>query len=300
MTLEEILRKVRAIEVAHKKRAKNKLMGNYQSAFRGSGMQFKEFRSYVYGDDVRHISWNVSARTQEPVLKIFEEERERTLFLIVDVSSSLRSGPWAQEKSYKLAEVAASLALTAFESRDKLGLVLFSDRIERLVMPQKGKSHLLRIIRDVLAFEPTGKKTAPDLALKTALGVLKKKSMIFLLSDLEVIPSEFLLRKLTSKHLFSVVKVDHVLEKKIKPFPGFIEMETAESHRPVTIDASQSSLLNHVQKAFEDRESQITEHFKKCGASLVPLTTADDVISVLSNYFKNTVGSNKQIGGGST
>jgi len=286
MTLEEILKKVRAIEVAQKKRAKEKLAGEYRSAFKGSGMQFKEFRTYVYGDDVRHISWNVSARTQDPILKTFEEERERTLFLVVDVSSSLRRGPWALEKSYKLAEVAAALSLTAFESRDKLGLLLFSDRIERVVPPQKGKSHLLRIIRDVLAFEPKGKKTAPDLALKTTLGILKKKSMVFFLSDLEVTPSEILLRRMSSKHIFGVIQVNHLNETNPPPFPGFIEMETAEQRRPVTIDASSTSLLNFIKIFHKNRHHEIESYFQKCGTSYLPISTQEDAVTVLSEFFK--------------
>jgi hypothetical protein len=292
MTLEEILKKVRAIEIAQKKRAKNKLLGDYRSAFKGSGMQFKEFRNYVYGDDVRHISWNVSARTQDPILKTFEEERERTLFLIVDVSSSLRRGPWALEKSYKLAEVAATLCLTAFESRDKLGLILFSDKIEQVVPPKNGKGHLLRIIRDVLAFEPQGQKTAPDLALKTALGVLKKKSMVFFLSDLEIIPSENLLRRMASKHIFGVVQTEHPFEVKPQAFPGFIELETSEQKRPVTIDASHEKFLNFLSTFHQGRNKEITQYFKRCGIQFLHLTTEQDSVEVLSKFFKQNRGSN--------
>jgi uncharacterized protein (DUF58 family) len=286
MTLEEILKRVRAIEVAQKKKAKDKLMGDYQSAFRGSGMQFKEFRNYVFGDDVRHISWNVSARTQDPVLKTFEEERERALFLIVDVSSSLRRGTWAVEKSYKLAEAAAALALTAFESRDKLGLLLFSDKVERVIPPKKGKSHLMRVIRDVLAFEPTGKSTAPDLAMKTALGTLKKKSMVFLLSDLEVVPSDSLVRKMSSKHLFATIQVEHASEREFQTFPGFIEFESAEAQRLATVDASQSSYRNFVSEFQKGRTEEIQNHFERNGSPLITLGTDDDSVKILSHFFK--------------
>jgi uncharacterized protein (DUF58 family) len=282
---DEFLKKVRAIEIAARKLMKEGMTGAYMSAFRGSGMQFKEFRNYVYGDDVRHISWNVSARTQEPVLKTFEEERERTLFLIVDVSASLRRGPWARAKAEKLAEVAATLAVSAAEANDKLGLLLFSDKVEAVIPPAKGRTHLLRVIRDVLAFEPKGKKTNPDLALRQIDRVLKKQSIVFFLSDMEVLPSDQVLRRTTLVHEVVGVHVEHPQEWELPAGAGFIELQTAELGRPVTIDASSTNFRQYMRSHGISRSAQCEETFNRNGVDLLRIATNEDYVPVLRNYF---------------
>jgi uncharacterized protein (DUF58 family) len=248
-------------------------------------MQFKEFRNYVYGDDVRHISWNVSARTQEPVIKIFEEERERTLFLIVDVSASLRRGPWAEKKAERLAEVAATLAISANEAKDKMGLMLFSNTVENIIPPAKGRTHLLRVIRDVLAFEPRGLKTSPDIALRQIDRVLKKQSIVFLLSDMEVLPDLNLLRQTVSKHEFVAVHVEHPQEWKMPELMGFLELQTAESGRPVTVDASSPQLRQYLEHFGQNRQLAIEDRFRRAGADLLRISTQEDYVPVLRDYF---------------
>ena len=285
MLPEEFLKKIRAIEIAARNLMKEGMSGAYMSAFRGSGMQFKEFRNYVYGDDVRHISWNVSARTQEPVLKTFDEERERTLFLVVDVSASLRRGPWAMRKAETLAEIAAVLAVSAAEAKDKLGLMLFSDKVEAVIPPAKGRTHLLRVIRDVLAFEPQGKKTAPDLALRQIDRVLKKQSIVFFLSDMEVLPSENALRQTAMQHEVVGVHVEHPQEWELPAPMGFIEIQTAELGRPVTIDASSSSFREYLRAHGAARRAEVDNLFTRTGADPLRVSTHEDYVPILRGYF---------------
>jgi len=285
MDTSEFLKKVRAIELASRKLVQQGLAGQYLSAFRGTGMQFREFRQYVYGDDVRHISWNVSARAQDLVLKTFEEERERTLFLVVDVSASLRRGPWAENKAERLAEVAATLALSAAEANDKIGLLLYSDHVEKVIPPKKGKSHLLRVIRDIIAYQPQSTRTEPDLALKQLDQVLKKHSIVVLLSDLEVLPNEKILRRTASFHDFLVVGVDHPQEWSMPEF-GFIEMQTAESLRPVTVDTSSEQLRRYMTDYGQNRKRVAEEFFKRSAIDLLWLSTHSDFVAPLQNFLR--------------
>lgn len=281
----EFLKQIRAIELGIRKQVKKGLSGLYKSSFRGTGVQFKEFRNYVYGDDVRHISWNVSARTMDPVLKTFEEERERTLFLLVDVSASLRKGAVAQDKARRLAEIAGTLAVSATESNDKIGLLLFSDRIESVVPPKKGKNHLLRVIRDIIAFEPKGHGTAPDLALRQIDQVLKKQSIVMLLSDFEVMPNELLLRRAASHHDFAAIGVEHSFEWDYQPW-GFLEMESAEKGRPVTIDTSSKDIRDYLSQYGSKKKQQIKENFQRSNIDLLWINCFEDFISPLQSYMQ--------------
>lgn len=285
----EFLKKVRAIELAVRKLVLEGMSGQYRSAFRGTGMAFREFRNYVYGDDVRHIAWNVSARTQEPVLKIFEEERERTLFMLVDVSASLRRGPWAQAKAERLAEVAATLALSAAVANDKMGLLLYSDRVEKVIPPAKGRTHLLRLIRDVLLFEPEGKRTNPAVALKQLDTVLKKHSIVFLLSDMEVLPDEKILRQTAALHEFIAIGVDHPPEWEL-PDVGFVEMQTAEFGRPVTVDSQSPAIREYLKKHGQRHRDTTLDLFKRAGVDLLWMSTAEDYVPILRQYFKRRAG----------
>ena len=290
MLPEELIKKIRSIEVASRKLIQEGMGGHYMSAFRGSGMQFKEFRNYVYGDDVRHISWNVSARTQEPVIKLFEEDRERTLFLVVDVSASLRKGPWAQKKAERLAELGATLALSAAEAKDRFGLLLFSDRVESVIEPNKGKTHLLRVIREILAYSATGKRTSPDLALRQLDRVLKKKSIVFLLSDMEVLPSERVLRQTTATHELVAIKIEHPAEFNLPDFSGFMELQTAESGRPVTLDASSPSLRRYFDSYSQKRNEECEGVFKRGGTELLTFSTNEDFVPKLRSFFMRRSG----------
>lgn len=281
----EFLKKVRAIELASRRLVQAGVAGQYLSAFRGSGMQFREFRNYVYGDDVRHISWNVSARTENLVLKTYEEERERSLFLIVDVSASLRRGPWAQAKAERLAEIAATFAVSAAAANDKIGLLMFSDQVEKVIPPAKGRSHLLRIIRDILAFEPKSLRTQPDVALKQIDQVLKKHSIVVLLSDMEVLPSDKILRRTSSLFDFFAIGVEDPKEWEMPPF-GFIEMQTAERGRPVTVDSSSEQVRAYFRSYGETQKAATFESFKRAGVDLIWLKTNEDYIPPLQDFLR--------------
>jgi uncharacterized protein (DUF58 family) len=281
----ELIKLVKEVEVRARRVVKQDMLGLYLSAFRGTGMQFREFRNYVYGDDVRHISWSVSARAQDPVIKTFEEERERTLFLIVDVSASLRKGPWGQAKSKRLAEIAASLSVSAMNAQDQFGLLMYSDRVERVVPPAKGRTQLLRVIRDILAFEPQGRGTDPNLALKQIDQVLKKQSLVFLLSDLEVLPDEKILKRTSMQHEFAAFIVEDPREWNI-PDWGFIEVESSEKALPATIDSHSATLRKYISQHYQTRRQASQELFRKAGADLLSLYVNEDYALALRKYFE--------------
>jgi len=285
MITAEFLKKIRTIEIASRKLVRKGMSGQYLSAFRGTGMQFREFRNYVWGDDVRHISWNVSARTTEPVLKLFEEERERTLFLVVDVSSSLRKGPWAARKAERLAELAGVLAFSAADVNDKIGLLLYSDQVESVVLPKKGRSHLLRIIRDILMFEPQGTRTDPNAALRQLDLVLKKHSIVVLLSDMERLPDEKVLRRTSQFHDFLAIFVEEEKEWDLKNF-GFLEVESAERARPATLDTSSRGFREYLQAFGVRQRLLVEEHFRQARVDLLSVNTTEDYLPKLEGFFQ--------------
>lgn len=248
-------------------------------------MQFREFRNYVYGDDVRHISWTVSARTDEPVLKTFEEERERNFLLLVDSSASLRKGAWAQQKAERLAEIAASLALSAAEADDKIGMIIYSDKVEKTVNPSKGKTHVLRVIRDVLGFNPEGSGTDPDVALKHVDKVIKKHAIIFFLSDMEVMPDERLLRRVAQKHELIAVDIEHPHEYEW-PNVGFLEIQTAEQERPVTLDTSSKALRRYIRAQGSARRESIKRYYQRLGIDLISISTDEEFVPQLKKFFQ--------------
>ena len=280
----EFLKKIRSIELTARKLAKEGLAGQYQSTFRGSGMQFKEFRPYVFGDDVRHISWNVSARTEDPILKVFEEERERTLFLVVDISGSLRRGPWAQAKSERLALVAGSLAMSASETKDKLGLLLFSDQVELVVPPAKGRNHVMRIIRELLSFPAKSRKTDPDRALQKLDHVLRRHSIVVFCSDMEKLPSEKLLRQTASRHELLAISVFSQAETEVPPI-GFLELETAERLRPATLDTKDTRVREHLKDHFAMQRQHQKIFFEKNGVDYLGLSTEGDWFRDMQNFL---------------
>jgi uncharacterized protein (DUF58 family) len=283
-TSTEFLKKIRAVELLSRKMVQDSLLSLYRSSFRGSGMQFKEFRNYVYGDDVRHISWNVSARTIEPVLKTFEEERDRTTYLIVDVSASLRRGPWAERSAETLALVAGTFALSAFQMQDKLGLLLFADGVEKYIPPAKGRTHLLRIIRDILGFEGRSQKTDPDHAIRQVLNLAKRRSVVIFLSDMEVLPDSQLLQRLSSKHDFIALSIHNPAAFEF-PEMGFLEMESAELGRPITVDSSSPEFRRFLSSFADNRLQQLEAHFSALGADYAALQCGDDIHLALRKFL---------------
>jgi len=283
---DDFLKKVRSIDLKARKLLKEGLANQYLSAFRGSGMQFREFRKYVYGDDVRHISWAMSAKGEDPVLKLFEEERDRTFMLVVDASGSIRRGGWAKEKADRAAEIAGTLALSAAESADNVGLLLFSDRVETLLPPSKGRNHMLRIIREILAFEPQGRGTDPNHALQALHPFLKKQSIVFFISDMEIIPDHKLIERYARKHEFVAIHIENPKEWEI-PRGTFLELESSESSRPVTIDSNSPSISSFLKTFYDGRAGASEAEFHRRNIDYLKVTTQEDYIIRLRNFFRS-------------
>jgi uncharacterized protein (DUF58 family) len=228
MDTKALLKKVRKIEIKTRRLSDHVFGGEYHSTFKGRGMTFSEVRQYQFGDDVRAIDWNVTARYNEPFVKVFEEERELTLMLVVDVSGSESFGTKTQFKREILTEIAATLAFSALQNNDKVGLALFSDQIELFIPPKKGRSHILRIIRELLEFEPKSRQTNISTALEFLSGVLKKKAIVFMLSDFMDNGYEKTLRITAKKHDLTGIRVYDPVETKL-PKLGIVPMRDAET-----------------------------------------------------------------------
>ena len=228
METKELLKKVRKIEIKTKRLSNHIFGGEYHSTFKGRGMTFSEVRQYQFGDDVRAIDWNVTARYNEPYIKVFEEERELTMMLMVDVSGSESFGTTSQFKKDTVTEIAATLAFSAIQNNDKVGLILFSDDIELFVPPKKGRSHVLRIIRELIEFKPKSKKTSIDGALKFLSGILKKRAIVFILSDFMDDDYERSLKIAGNRHDITGIKVYDKHDEEI-PNLGMVPMLDAET-----------------------------------------------------------------------
>jgi uncharacterized protein (DUF58 family) len=228
MDTKALLKKVRKIEIKTRRLSDHVFGGEYHSTFKGRGMTFSEVRQYQFGDDVRSIDWNVTARYNEPFVKVFEEERELTLMLVVDVSGSEAFGTQIQFKRDLITEIAATLAFSALQNNDKVGLILFSDQVELFIPPKKGRSHILRIIRELLEFEPESKKTSISTALEFLSGVLKKKAIVFVLSDFMDKNYEKTLRISAKKHDLTGIRVFDPVETKL-PNLGIVPLRDAET-----------------------------------------------------------------------
>ena len=247
MLTKELLKQVRQIEIRTKGLVNQVFSGEYHSVFKGRGMEFSEVREYQYGDDIRNIDWNVTARFGHPFVKIFEEERELTVMLMVDLSGSQMFGSLSKTKQRVAAELSAILAFSALKNNDKVGLILFTDKVEKFVPPRKGNSHVLRIVRDVLSFEPEGKKTNLRTALEFMNGAIKKRSIVFLLSDFMDDGYEKILRVVGKKHDLIGVVLDDRRESEI-PKMGLIKLTDAETNEERWIDTSSSRVQESLRK----------------------------------------------------
>ena len=283
----EILKKVKLLEISTRRLVNNLFMGEYHSAFKGQGMTFSEFREYVPGDDVRAISWPVTARAGKPYIKKFDEERELTLMLAVDISGSSQFGSGEYFKGEVMAYLAALLGFSASKNHDAVGLLLFTDQVEHYVPPKKGVGHVHRLLRDLYYFQPKSRKTHITPALEYLLGVLKKRSHIFLLSDfMGDLSYEKPLRMIRRKHdLVAVVINDH-LEKEIPPI-GLIDVEDAETGEIVTIDASSLIFQKDYRKAFGSECHQRDRLLKKSQVDRIDISSNEDFVQPLVSFFKS-------------
>lgn len=284
--VKEILKKVRKIEIKTKRLSKHIFSGEYHSAFKGRGMSFSEVRAYQYGDDIRTIDWNVTARTNETHVKVYEEERELTVMLLIDMSKSAFFGTSSQFKSDYITELAALIAFSASNNNDKVGAILFTDHVEMYIPPKKGKQHILRIIRELIYFEP--KKSGTDLgeALMYLNNIIKKKSIAFLISDFITDNYAESLRIAAKKH--DIIGV-HVYDRHEKTIPnvGLIHIEDAETGNTYFVDTADKAIRNKYEKDFISKENFFFKNFTRSGLKTTSISTDDDYIKALIKLFKS-------------
>jgi uncharacterized protein (DUF58 family) len=285
MTTKEILKKVRKIEIKTKRLTDHIFGGEYHSSFKGRGMTFSEVRPYAFGDDVRNIDWNVTARYRTPFVKVFEEERELTMLLAVDISGSEWFGSKNQLKREMITEIVATLAFSATQNNDKVGLVLYSDEIELFIPPQKGRSHVLRIIREMIDFNPVNKQTNTSKALKFVYNVLKKKAIVFMISDYIDNDYEDTLKIVGKKHDLTGIMVYDPLEKDM-PDLGLVPIKDLETGNISYVDTGNKQIRRTHNAAFLQRQDYFKKSFQKAGAGVIWVATNGSYIKKMLQYFK--------------
>jgi len=282
----EILKKVRSIEIKTKGLSNHIFAGEYNTAFKGRGMTFSEVREYEIGDDLRTIDWNVTARYNSPFVKVFEEEREITLMLMVDVSSSSSFGTNKRFKRELVSEISAVLAFSAIKNNDKVGVIFFSDKIEKFISPSKGKKHILRIIKEILTFQSTSKKTNIKKALEYFNRVTKKRSICFLLSDF--FDSDFFEPVKLSAKRHDLVAVNTLDSRELEiPNVGLLSLQDSEEDNEILVDSSDRKFRRNFKNKQLSRLKTLKKELSLCGADYIQLLTQEDIISPLINFFKN-------------
>jgi uncharacterized protein (DUF58 family) len=276
MDTKELLKKVRKIEIKTRRLSDHVFGGEYHSTFKGRGMTFSEVRQYQFGDDVRNIDWNVTARYNEPYIKVFEEERELTMMLMVDVSGSGQFGTFRQFKSEFITEIAATLAFSATQNNDKIGLILYSADVELYIPPKKGRSHVLRIIRELIEFKPKNKQTDTAEALKFLSNVMKKKAIVFLLSDLKIA---------SGKHDITGIRVFDKNEAEI-PNLGVVQMLDQETGTSTLVNTSSRKIRRIYAKQYLNQVNYFKDSFKKAGAGQLECRLDESYVKKLLGYFK--------------
>jgi uncharacterized protein (DUF58 family) len=286
METKDLLKKVRKIEIKTKRLSNHLFSGQYHTSFKGRGMTFSEVRQYQYGDDFRAIDWNVSAKNNDAFVKVFEEERELTLFLMIDISASQNFGSSEQNKKDMVTEIAATLAFSATQNNDKIGLLLFSDKIELFIPPKKGKSHVLRIIREMIEFKPTQTKTNIAFAIDYLAAVLKKKAIVFMISDFIDANYDKKLQIASKKHDVTGIRIYDKREEQLTNV-GVIQIKNPETQELQWINTNDKAVLNAYNENFKNNETYCKNSFSKCGAGLVNIKTDESYVSKLLTYFKN-------------
>lgn len=285
MNTKELLKKVRKIEIKTRRLSDHVFGGEYHSTFKGRGMTFSEVHQYQFGDDVRAIDWNVTARYNEPYIKVFEEERELTMMLAVDISGSENFGTDTQFKNEIVTEIAATLAFSALQNNDKIGLILFSDDVELFIPPKKGKSHVLRIIRELLEFTPNSHKTDIAHALKFLRNVMKKKAIVFLLSDFMDDNYKDTLRIVANKHDVTGIRVYDTMEETL-PNLGMVQMQDPETGKSTLVNTASKAVRQSYSKYHHERVSYFQEAFLKSGAGVLSCRVDESYVKKLLGYFK--------------
>ena len=286
METSEIIKKVRKIEIKTRGLSSNIFAGQYHSAFKGRGMAFSEVREYQFGDDVRDIDWNVTARFHRPYVKVFEEERELTVMLLIDVSGSLDFGTQKQMKRDMVTEIAATIAFSAIQNNDKIGVVFFSDKIEKYIPPKKGRKHILYIIREMLDFHPESKRTDVKQAVEFLSSVQKRRTTAFILSDFYV-RNDFLQSLQIANRKHAVVAIQ-VYDQRAKDLPdvGLMRVVDAETGFEQYVDTSSKRLRDSYRKYWMNRQTQLLETFNKSNVDNVSIATNEDFVKALMMLFK--------------
>lgn len=285
MDTKELLKKVRKIEIKTRRLSDHIFGGEYHSTFKGRGMTFSEVRQYQFGDDVRSIDWNVTARYSEPYVKVFEEERELTMMLMVDISGSEMFGTVEQFKNEVVTEIAATLAFSATQNNDKIGLILFSDKVELYIPPKKGRSHVLRIIRELIEFKPESKHTNLSEALKFMQSVMKKKAIVFVLSDFIADDYHHTMKIVAKKHDVTGIRVYDKHEEEI-PNLGMVQMEDEETGELMLVNTSSKNVRQNYSKFYREKANYYKESFTKSGAGAIDCRVDESYVKKLLGYFK--------------
>lgn len=286
MTSEELLKRVRKIEIKTRKLSKNIFAGEYHSQFKGRGMAFSEVREYQPGDDVRSIDWNVTARLNKPYIKVFEEERELTVMLLVDVSGSRNFGTLSQMKRDMMAEVAATLAFSTIANNDKVGVIFFSDKIEKYIPAQKGKTHVLHIIRELLSFEPNSKGTDMAQALQYFANAQKRHCTAFLISDFigaGVVDKPLLIA--SNRHEVNAIQIYDRREAEL-PNIGLVKFHDAESDKDLWIDTSIATVRDDYAQAWKQNQDLLEQLFTRTGVNHISVRTDEDYVKALMHLFR--------------
>jgi uncharacterized protein (DUF58 family) len=281
----ELLKKVRKIEIKTRGLSRNIFAGEYHSAFKGRGMAFSEVREYQYGDDIRNIDWNVTARFNHPFIKVYEEERELTVMLLIDVSGSRNFGTITQLKKNMITEIAAVLSFSAIQNNDKIGVIMFSDIVEKFIPPKKGRQHILRIIRELIYFEPEHEQTNIAEALRYLTNAIKKRSTAFVISDFFDENYEDALNIASRKHDIVALNIYDNRETELPPV-GLVRIKDAESGKLMWIDSNNRKTRERFAGWWSQEQEKMNETFTRSGIDWVSIRTDEDYVKPLINLFK--------------
>lgn len=289
MDTSELLGRVRRIEIKTRRLSSNIFAGEYHSAFKGKGMSFSEVREYQYGDDVRDIDWNVTARFNRPYVKVYEEERELTVMLLIDVSGSVSFGTRMRTKRGLITEIAATLSFSAIQNNDKIGVIFFSDRIEKYIPPQKGRRHILYIIRELLTFNPEGKKTDISAAVEFLMKIQRRQCAAFVISDfIDRRDITDTMKMAQHRYDMNAIQVYDVRMREL-PDVGIMELRDAETGRIEYVDTSSRKIRRAHRGIWEERQKKLQYTFKRSGVRSVSVPTDGDYVKALMNLFSNKV-----------
>ncbi|MCQ2374291.1 MAG: DUF58 domain-containing protein [Salinivirgaceae bacterium] len=286
METSELLKKVRHIEIKTRGLSNQIFAGEYHSAFKGKGMTFSEVREYQYGDAIRDVDWNVTARFNHPFIKVFEEERELTVMLLIDVSGSRNFGTRSQYKSELMTEIAAVLSFSAINNNDKIGVIMFSNKVEKFIPPQKGRKHILRIIQELLDFEPTSQTTNISAALEFFTNAVKKRCIAFVISDFIDTNFKDALTIASRKHDVVALRLFDQRETEM-PNIGLVQMADAETGENQWVDTSSRAVRESYANWWQNHTAEVERTFKRSGVDYASVATGDDYIKPLMNLFKH-------------